>query len=229
MFSPGIRGSGALLWLMVVLLMVREVVPKTDVKRKEHVAARRLQAGNNVEHVANKVLHLCKPNHICAEVGVWKGEFTKEILNRHPKTLYLIDPWLFQTEFPGRWFSGGSARSQTDMDEIADTVAKKYGRHGNVEIVRKKSDEAFKQFEDGFFDWVYIDGNHEYAPTLQDLKDAYRTVKVGGYVTGDDYMWGNSSRVLTVKAAVQDFVKEMNLPAPELHEVGGWQFVIKKL
>ena len=200
--------------ILVILLVVRGVAT---------------QPGNNQEHVATRVLHLCKPNHICAEVGVWKGEFTKEILTRHPKKLYLIDPWMYQTDFPGRWFSGKVAKSQADMDAIADSVVKKYGKHANVEVVRKKSEEAFKQFEDGFFDWIYIDGNHEYAPTLQDLRDAYRTVKPGGYVTGDDYMWGNSSQFYTGKAAVQDFVNEMKLPPPELHEVGGWQFVIKRI
>ena len=37
---------------------------------------------------------------ICAEVGVWKGEFSKQILKRtSPRMLHLIDPWMFQPDF----------------------------------------------------------------------------------------------------------------------------------
>ena len=32
-------------------------------------------------------------NSICCEIGVWKGTFSKQILQRKPKMLYLIDPY----------------------------------------------------------------------------------------------------------------------------------------
>lgn len=186
------------------------------------------QAGNTEEHVSQRVLHLCKRNSICAEVGVWKGEFTKHLLARSPRELYLIDPWEYQVQFPGRWFSGKVAHSQSDMDEIADGVAKRYGTYPGVHIVRNKSANAFPTFADGTFDFVYIDGNHEYEPTLQDLRNAWRTVKAGGSITGDDYMWRNDSNFPCVKEAVETFVTEKELRQPEVHQVGGWQFVIKK-
>jgi hypothetical protein len=192
------------------------------------------QSGNSESHVSKAVLNLCKPHHsVCAEVGVWKGEFTREIVERKSKALYLIDPWAYQAEkYPGRWFSGKVAKSQNDMDEIADSVERKYGRFNylpEVHIVRNFSEHAFSTIEDNFFDWVYIDGNHEYEPALQDLRDSWRTTKTGGHVTGDDYLWTNGSGTFTVKLAVETFARERGLQPPALHEVGGWQFVFKKV
>ena len=69
------------------------------------------------------------------------------------------------------------------MDEIADSVARRYGSYPGVHIIRNKSAIAFSTFADEIFDFVYIDGNHEYEPTLQDLRDSWRTVKAGGSIT----------------------------------------------
>jgi|MDTE01.2.fsa_nt_gb hypothetical protein len=180
-------------------------------------------------HVAHNVVSLCHPESVCAEVGVWKGEFTREIVQRQPKELYLIDPWAFQkTEFPNRWFSGKIAKSQEDMDKIHASIAETFGVMPNVHILRNKSVDAFKMIKDDTFDWVYIDGNHEEEPTLQDLRDSYRTTKKGGYITGDDYSWQNDTGSHCVKMAVARFVHEYHLPPPEIHHQGGWQFVIQK-
>ncbi len=183
----------------------------------------------HASHVSHKVLSLCTTESVCGEVGVWKGEFTREIVGQQPRELYLIDPWAFQkAEFPNRWFSGKVAKSQHDMDEIAANVMDTYGVMPNVHILRNKSAEAFKTIKNGTFDWIYIDGNHEEEPTLQDLRDSYRSVKSGGYITGDDYSWQNDTGFHCVKVAVARFVDEYKLPPPEVHRHGGWQFVIRR-
>ena len=182
-----------------------------------------------LSHVAHHVLNLCTSESVCAEVGVWKGEFTREIIQRQPRELYLIDPWAFQKEeFPNRWFSGKIAKSQDDMDAIAKNIRETFGVMPNVHILRNKSADAFQGIAADTFDWVYIDGNHEEAPTLQDLRDSYRTVRSGGYITGDDYSWQNDTHSHCVKMAVASFLQEFHLPPPEIHRVGGWQFVIRK-
>ena len=35
---------------------------------------------------------------ICVEVGVWRGYNAEEILKSNPKKLYLVDPWVNQSQ-----------------------------------------------------------------------------------------------------------------------------------
>ena len=49
---------------------------------------------------------------ICAEVGVWKGDFSVSIQRRtKPRMLHLIDPWHFEPDLPDRWHGGVIAKA----------------------------------------------------------------------------------------------------------------------
>ena len=57
-------------------------------------------------------------NAICAEIGVWRGDFTKYILKKtKPEKIHLIDPWLYQPNFKNAWFGDKLARTQKYMNE----------------------------------------------------------------------------------------------------------------
>src|ERR1700679_3478846 len=67
---------------------------------------------------------------ICAEIGVWKGAFSRQILEEaRPLELHLIDPWEFVPTLPGRWYGGKIATSQSDMDAICRRVADQFRGH----------------------------------------------------------------------------------------------------
>jgi hypothetical protein len=60
---------------------------------------------------------------VCAEIGVWKGDFSREILRRtSPKMLHLINPWKFMPEFPKRGYGGHHAKTQEAMDRVFGSV-----------------------------------------------------------------------------------------------------------
>ena len=160
----------------------------------------------------------------CLEIGVWKADFSKEILNMNPKKLILIDPWQFQPKFAGRMYGGTVAKNQKDMDNIFYKVMKEVGENDNVEILKGMSDDMCLLIENDSIDWLYIDGNHEYEFVLKDLYNFYPKVKKGGYINGDDYTWKNPKGVTTVKKAVNDFTKKMGLNA----QIFGNQFIIRK-
>ena len=144
-----------------------------------------------------------KSDFVCVEVGVWKGDFSEQILNCNPAKLILIDPWLFQPKLKTRMYGGVVAKSQSDMDNIHGGVVSRFG--SKVQIIRKKSNEAYKELEDASVDWVYIDGDHDYASVMEDLMNFYPKIKKGGFLTGDDYAWE------TVRKAVDEFVKDRQL------------------
>ena len=162
---------------------------------------------------------------VCAEVGVWKGEFSKQILKRtSPQMLHLIDPWMFQPDFPKRKFGGKRGEVQDDMDKIFGGVEARFGKLANVQIHRTFSEETLEGFEDGYLDWLYIDGNHAFEYVLKDLTMGFAKVRPGGFITGDDYTWGKKVG-FPVERAVQRFVQEQGLQ--QRIEIMGPQFIIE--
>lgn len=48
-----------------------------------------------------------KPKSVGLEIGVFNGGYAKKILNKvNLKKLYLIDPWIIQSEFPHDKYGG---------------------------------------------------------------------------------------------------------------------------
>jgi hypothetical protein len=65
-----------------------------------------------------RLLKMMPKRSICAEIGVWKGDFSQRILDiTNPSELHLIDPLMFQPSFPSRWYGGVKAANQSDMDD----------------------------------------------------------------------------------------------------------------
>jgi hypothetical protein len=164
---------------------------------------------------------------ICMEIGVWKGHFSKQILSKKPKRLYLVDPWLYQDpEIVGnKWYSGIAAKKQQDMDDIYYNNVWKFACREDVDVrlIKGKSDDILPLLPENHFDWVYIDGNHEYDFVYRDLINCLRLVKNGGFITGDDVLWPNDDGILTVKKALEQFVKDYKQNCT----VKDGQFVIK--
>jgi hypothetical protein len=71
------------------------------------------------------------------------------------------------------------------LEDAKENLAKYSDRN---KIIKSFSVEASKEFEDGSLDFVYIDGNHEYAQTVADISAWDRKVRVGGIVAGHDYI-----------------------------------------
>lgn len=174
----------------------------------------------------NELLKRLSKASVSAEIGVWKGDFSERILEvTCPGEHHLIDPWLFQPEFPNRMYGGRVAKNQQDMDEILDSVRERFCSFPNVFFHRGISSEVLPTFGTGFFDWVYVDGNHQYDYVTQDLELSWDVVKSGGVIAGDDYTW-NAAENYPVQRAVLDFVSRRGLT--ESLEVLNSQYLIRR-
>lgn len=60
-----------------------------------------------------------------------------------------------------------------------------------VHIHKKLSTDAAFDFEDNYFDWIYIDTNHTYETTRDELRLYAPKMKKGGIIAGHDYVTGN--------------------------------------
>ncbi|MGH2617693.1 MAG: class I SAM-dependent methyltransferase, partial [Thermomicrobiales bacterium] len=129
----------------------------------------------------------------CAEIGVWQGDFSHWILEiTRPRSLHLIDPWGFSLAERDRatWHGGAAARGQEDMDRIYEGVASRFAGEiagGLVTIHRSPSSEAVVEFPDGYFAWIYVDGDHFYDAVRRDLELWKPKLRQGGIIAGDDY------------------------------------------
>ena len=167
-------------------------------------------------------------NSVCAEIGVYTGENSLNILKIvKPKELILIDPWIHDKEMLKKNFADEEGNYQQDYDARYEFTKQRMKDKKNVKIMREKSQEALKKFPDDYFDWIYIDGDHSFDAVLEDLKTSFHKVKPSGYITGDDYQVGkNANRTQqNVAKAVKLFVE--NYPVKFI-EGKNIQFIIQK-
>jgi len=147
------------------------------------------------------------------EIGVNDGGYSVYILTFGLKKVYLLDAW---KEFPKTDYIDIANVEQIIQDKRYQHVLKIMQPYGDkVEVIRGDSREEFKRFIDGFFDFIYIDANHEYKYIKQDLINWYPKVKVGGVIAGHDYRngghGGRGGTLFGVKAAVHEFCRENSL------------------
>lgn len=155
----------------------------------------------------NNLLELLPKNSIGVEIGVFKGQFADCILEIvSPEKLYLIDPWI------GKMHSGdkdGVVYEFIDDGSVffESVLTPKYKDDLRVKLIKNTSG-ILRNFDDGFFDWAYIDGNHSYLGVTHDLEILRNKVKKNGIIMGHDY---KIPKFYSVVKAVNDFCKKYKL------------------
>jgi hypothetical protein len=118
------------------------------------------------------------------EVGTFKGEFSKEILQRWQGKLYMVDVW----RELGEEYIDSSNHKNFDGGVYGDCMNNIKGFEDKGIMVRSTSKVASDMFTDNSLDFVYIDANHAYDYVRQDIELWYPKVKSGGWVMGHDYI-----------------------------------------
>ena len=148
---------------------------------------------------------------VIAEIGVWKGDFSKQIYDFSlPKKLILVDPWLFNPKIRGcaPQVNGNEPLNQKFFDDAKLSTYQKFQNSENVFIIEKDSFNASILHKNNYFDYIYIDGEHSYEAVLNDLKYWYPKLKKHGKIFGDDFYWREEDNSFSVKKAYEDFIVE---------------------
>ena len=117
---------------------------------------------------------------IGAEIGVSEGTHAKEILSfLNIKQLVLVDPW--------ESYIGSYGVAEDDLENRYKKTLNKFSNNNKVKIIKDYSVNAAKMFDDEYFDFVYIDGDHSYEAVIKDLDSWYPKLKEYGVMCGDDY------------------------------------------
>ena len=61
---------------------------------------------------------------------------------------------------------------------------------GRYEMHQAMTTEAVRQFDDGYFDFIYVDATHSYMDSKADVESWWPKLRVGGLMAGDDYFNG---------------------------------------
>ena len=143
---------------------------------------------------------------IGAEIGTSNGVFAEKF-GKAGLELICVDPWL---DYPD--YSRGDAKWQRDLDGQFEKTRELLSPY-NCRLIRKKSMDALADIEDESLDFVYIDGNHEFLYTLNDIHEWSKKVKQGGVISGHDYFHSNPHgfEIIKVKEAVDVYVKIYNI------------------
>ncbi len=104
----------------------------------------------------------------------------------HPDSrMHVIDPWEKYAEY--NEYDADNLKNAFDIFQYNIS----FNNLTDKTITYKGySHKLLHQFEDNFFDIIYIDGNHEPEFVLEDAVLAFRKLKVSGYLIFDDYGWG---------------------------------------
>jgi len=139
---------------------------------------------------------------VAVEIGTYAGEYAEAILQRTGvDVLYCVDPW-----------AGTGMRQNWDGDEMYARVRTRLAPYGNRVILwRMTSMEAAEVLarreldsssDCTLFDFIYIDGLHDYVHAREDAATWRHFVREGGILAGHDYK--DLGRRKQVKRAVAE-------------------------
>lgn len=135
------------------------------------------------------------------EMGSWKGKSSTymavEILNSGKRIKFdCVDTWNGSEEHLDK-----NNNSYEPLLEIPNGLYNEFLKNiepvkSVINPIRMSSIEASKLYKDNSLDFIFIDGAHDYFNVKQDVEHWFPKIKVGGYITGDDYAWPSVSNAV---------------------------------
>lgn len=144
-------------------------------------------------------------DRIC-ELGVDRADnFWLMICHTFPKYALGIDAW--SEEVCPYWKQETHDGHWKRAQKIVKAARKWSG--GDINLIKGDHRVLVDDFEDGWFDYVYIDSDHTYEAVKKDIELWWPKVKEGGILAGHDYNTFN--KLYGVVTAVNEFVEANNI------------------
>ena len=150
------------------------------------------------------------------EIGVDEGLTSRHFLKELPELkLYGVDPYAQYVDWNGNELD---QNGRNNTFEMAINRLEPYS--DRYVLYRSTSDDAVEKFEDDGYDFIFIDGLHEYDQLKKDCHNYWSKVKKGGVFSGHDYM-----SIAGVRKAVDEFAKEVGATPIHLPEKDVWYWI----
>jgi len=132
------------------------------------------------------------------EVGAWKGTsaayMAVEIINSGKIIKFdAVDTWLGSVEhMSGQFADQDAIEGRLYETFLSNTEPVKHV----INPIRLSSVEASKLYNDNSLDFVFIDADHRYEAVKADIAAWSPKLKIGGFLGGHDYWWGDVNRAV---------------------------------
>jgi len=164
----------------------------------------------------------------CAEVGVWKGDFSARMLADCPeiRQYLMIDSWR-HLEGWDKPFNVSDSQFEEIYNEALEKTEFATERR---KVLRGMTLEVESLIPAGSLDFAYIDGDHTLRGIVIDSLVMWEKLRVGGVLAGDDHarsIWqhGRGYEPTLVNPFMSYFAEAVGC---RLEEVGEDQFFIRK-
>jgi len=132
------------------------------------------------------------------EIGVRGGDFSRFLISGNPllSMYHAVDPWAHQQDDVYKDAANSDQDTQEkycreSMVNIRSGFQDKGKAHyESYHVWRLFSDKAAPEFKDQSLAFVYVDGNHDFEPVLNDLELYWPKISPGGVLAGHDYSDG---------------------------------------
>lgn len=150
------------------------------------------------------------------EIGVDEGLTSRYFLSQLPELkLFGVDPYAEYIDWNGNYLNQDGRNNTFDL---ANSRLSKFGER--YVLYRVTSDDAVDKFFDNAYDFIFIDGLHEYKQLLKDCANYFPKIRKGGVFAGHDY-----TAISGVKKAVDEFAKEVGATPIHLREKDVWYWI----
>lgn len=178
------------------------------------------------------IQNLIPQGSVICEIGVFKGDFARELHKLSPQHLFLCDPWEEGLSYSGD--HDGQNGNIYHSSSLHQHVVTLFHQETNVSIHREKSEIFIPKLADALLDVAYVDGDHSYQAVKADLNGLYSKIKKGGFIMGHDYAFNPNKApqnlepmILEVARAVDEFCQEKNLAIFAITNDGCGSFAIR--
>ena len=143
---------------------------------------------NKIKHEYDRSEFLNLLNKLCpkgrgVEIGVFKGDFSREVLGKWNGKLFMVDVW---RELGDEYIDSSNHKNHLDAYEKTMENIREFEDRGIM--IRSTSKDCIDLFEDNSLDFVFIDANHAYDSIKEDINLWFPKVKKGGIFSGHDYI-----------------------------------------
>ena len=127
------------------------------------------------------------------EVGSYIGESTITFAKKFKdlEYLYAVDPFNLE-------FNSDNLFNTSNIEIIKSTFIKNIKPYTTIKHIQENSKIACEMFDNEHFDFIYIDGCHEFSCVLEDAKLWKSKIKKGGCMSFHDIDWIDVQKALSV-------------------------------